>query len=76
MKQIAVIKNVDGKLLEIKSFQSRKALERYVAVKYEKGTYDWEIRNCIVETIPNKQEKELGLSFGFREVKKHFIVVW
>ena len=52
MKQLLVIKDKQGNVLECRKFDSRKILENYTNAKYEKVIYDWRL-DKVVQTNRN-----------------------
>lgn len=75
MKNIAVIKNMNGEVMETKNFRSYPEVERYIASKYDNKIYDWMIDQELVETKPDAIDLELGLEHGVEFAKVHKIVI-
>ena len=75
MKNIAIIKNMKGEIMEQKNFASYVAIERHVAEKYDNKIYDWTWKKELVEKRPDKLDKELGLEKGDQFAKVHTIVI-
>lgn len=75
MKNIAIIKNMKGEIIEQKNFASYVAIERYVAKKYDNKIYDWNWVEKVVEKRKGDFEKENGIEQGLQFAKVHTIVI-
>lgn len=76
MKNVAIIKNMKGEVMETRKFRSYPEVERYIATKYDNNIYDWMIKKDLVET--NKLDEidlKFGLEVGYELAKVHTIVI-
>lgn len=75
MKNIAIIKNMKGEIVERKNFRSYPEVERYIAKKYANAIFDWMIDQELVEGKPDAIDLALGLDKGRQWAKVHSIVI-
>lgn len=75
MKNIAIIKNMKGEIMEQKNFASYVAIERYVAEKYDNKIFDWNWVEKVVEKRKGDFERENGIETGLQMAKVHTIVI-
>ena len=75
MKNVAIIKNKNGEVIENKKFKSYKEVERYVAKKYDNKIFDWTFKEGLIEKKPDSFDLEMGLEVGHEIAKIHNIVI-
>ena len=75
MKNIAIIKNMKGEIMETRKFRSYPEVERFVAKKYGNRIFDWDISKDLIKVKPGEMELMVGLDYSLEEAKVHRIMI-
>ena len=75
MKNVAIIKNMKGEVMETRKFKSYPEVERYIEKKYNNNIFDWNFKEEMIETKADEFWSSMGFEVGNELAKVHTIVI-